>query len=88
MVCMLYGLPAFIQDAALEALALGSEDMKSTYRARRDLVCDRLAGLEELICHRPESGMFAMIDIRGSGLSAPDFAERLVLAVRRVRGGF
>lgn len=78
MVCMLYGLPPFIQDAALEALTLDAEDTKLVYRARRDLVCDRLSQLEELICHRPESGMFAMIDIRGSGLSAQDFAERLL----------
>ena len=78
MMCMLFGLPPFIQDAAVEALASGTAEMNALFLARRNLVCDRLAQLPELVCHRPESGMFVMIDIRGTGLTAMDFANRLL----------
>ncbi len=78
MMCMLFGLPPFIQDAAVEALASGTEDMKALFQARRDLVCERLAQLPGLVCHRPESGMFVMIDVRGTGLTAMEFASRLL----------
>jgi len=78
LLCMLYGLPPFIQDAAVTALATEVADMRALYRRRRDLVCDRLAQLPGLVCHRPESGMFAMLDVRPTGLSAADFAGRLL----------
>ena len=78
MMCMLFGLPPFIQDAAVAAMAGGTEDVRQLFLARRDVVCGRLSQLPDLICHRPESGMFAMVDIRGTGLSAYDFASGLL----------
>ena len=79
--CMLYGLPGFVQDAA--AVALSSEPdelaaMRHELRARRDLVCARLAQIPGVECLRPEGAMFVMLDIRETGLSAQDFAERLL----------
>lgn len=79
--CMLYGSPSFIQDAATVALTsdLAEVDaMRTRYRHRRDAVCRRLAGLPGLACRRPEGGMFIMLDVRGTGLSADAFAQQLL----------
>ena len=65
--CMLYGSPAFIQDAAVEALTHEHGEvaaMHERYRRRRDAVCRRLAGLPGLACTRPKGGMFVMLDVR------------------------
>jgi arginine:pyruvate transaminase len=81
--CMLYGSPAFIQDAAVVALdgeLAGVTAMQTRFRHRRDAVCRRLAGLPGLACRRPEGGMFVMLDIRRTGLSADGFAKRLLAA--------
>jgi arginine:pyruvate transaminase len=83
---MLYGSPPFIQDAATVALTQDGADagaMLDRFRRRRDAVCRRLAGLPGLACTRPKGGMFVMLDIRRTGLSAEDFAQRL-LAEERV----
>ena len=79
--CMLYGSPPFVQDAARAALAHPPQEldeMKAAYRRRRDLVVRRLGNAAGLRCHRPEGGMFAMVDVRGSGLSAQSFSSRLL----------
>ncbi len=52
--------------------------MKETYRRRRDLVTQRLGGVRGLRVHKPEAGMFVMVDVRGTGLGAEDFAWRLL----------
>lgn len=81
--CMLYGSPAFVQDAAIMALTGGVAEvaaMHTRYRHRRDAVCRRLAGLPGLACSRPEGGMFVMLDVRRTGLSADAFAQRLLAA--------
>jgi arginine:pyruvate transaminase len=79
--CMLYGCPGFIQDAALAALRTGPteiEQMRVAYRARRDLVHRRLSQTAGLGCHLPAAGMFMMVDIRGTGQSAYQFSEGLL----------
>ena len=80
---MLYGSPAFIQDGALAALTTELPlvaQMRETYRARAAL----LAGLLEMAprCRvvAPEGGMFVMLDVRGTGLGAGEFALRLLEA--------
>ena len=77
--CVLYGSPTFIQEAALVALAdeVSPREMNAVYRRRRDLVSERLSGIDTLQCHVPEAGMFMMIDIRRTGLSSQAFAETL-----------
>ena len=52
--------------------------MLDRFQRRRDAVCRRLAGLPGLACTRPKGGMFVMLDIRRTGLSAEDFAQRLL----------
>ncbi|MED5609383.1 MULTISPECIES: pyridoxal phosphate-dependent aminotransferase [unclassified Pseudomonas] len=79
--CMLYGSPDFIQDAActaLEARLPELEAMREAYRQRRDLVLDCLDGCVGLRALRPDGGMFVMVDIRPTGLSAQAFADLLL----------
>jgi arginine:pyruvate transaminase len=81
--CTLYGLPGFVQAGALAALEQGravQEAMRETYRGRRDLVLKRLAVSRRLRCLRPEAGMFMLVDITRTGLSADAFVRRLYQA--------
>jgi arginine:pyruvate transaminase len=79
--CMLFGIPDFIQNAAQLAL---DEDlpevalMRDEYRQRRDLVCTSLNHCSGIRAIRPDGGMFVMVDVRQTGLSAQQFAERLL----------
>ncbi len=78
--CMLYGLPGFVQQAALYALEHCQADldaMRAAYRRRLQTLYDgftRISGLNPL---RPEAGMFMLVDVRGTGLAVPEFARRL-----------
>ena len=76
-----YGVPGYIQDAALFALEAGPEledRIAAPFRRRRDMVLERLEG-HPVIGHIPaEGGMYVMLDIRATGLSGSAFAERLL----------
>ncbi|UVJ46259.1 aminotransferase class I/II-fold pyridoxal phosphate-dependent enzyme [Pseudomonas sp. LS1212] len=79
--CMVYGLPDFIQNAAqvaIEADLPAVEQMRQAYRQRRDRVCATLEGCAGIRVHKPDGGMFVMIDIRETGLGAQAFAHRLL----------
>ena len=52
--------------------------MERAYRARRDLVCARLNACPGLACQWPRGGMYAMVDVRGAGLTDIDFAWGLL----------
>jgi arginine:pyruvate transaminase len=76
-----YGIPTFIQDAAVVALDSfpdGLPDLKAAYAQRRDRFCDQLNAVPGLSCRRPDGGMFVMLDVRATKLSAYDFAMGLV----------
>jgi arginine:pyruvate transaminase len=81
--CMLYGLPGFIQQAGTHALLHCEADlqrMRAVYRQRRDYLFDAFSaipGLEPLL---PQAGMFMMVKVTGSGYSAPEFVEALYRA--------
>ncbi|MDR6390161.1 arginine:pyruvate transaminase [Paraburkholderia phenoliruptrix] len=80
---MLYGLPGFIQQAALTALADKARivaDMREIYRRRRDVVLEHLSRIPRLRCLLPEAGMFMMVDVSGTGLDTVDFTWRLFRA--------
>ena len=82
-VSMVFGTPPFTQDAARFALTrefAEVEAMERAYRARRDLVCARLNSCPGLACQWPQGGMYAMVDVRGAGLSDSDFAWGLLKA--------
>ncbi|WP_030131418.1 pyridoxal phosphate-dependent aminotransferase [Pseudomonas sp. QTF5] len=79
--CMLFGIPDFVQKAAQVALDKDLPEvalMREEYRQRRDLVCARLSGCPGIRPIRPDGGMFVMVDVRQTGLGAQDFAERLL----------
>lgn len=79
--CMLFGIPEFIQNAAQRALVADLPEvlaMREEYRQRRDLVCAHLNACPGLRAVLPDGGMFVMVDIRQTGLSAQQFAERLL----------
>ncbi|MDP9065059.1 MAG: pyridoxal phosphate-dependent aminotransferase, partial [Pseudomonadota bacterium] len=81
--CMLYGLPGFIQEAALTAvgIAAGAEALIRDYCAsRRDVLLDGLRGVARLRCYSPEAGMFLLIDVQETGLSGYDFMSALYRA--------
>ncbi|MGY4509510.1 pyridoxal phosphate-dependent aminotransferase [Bradyrhizobium sp. USDA 3650] len=78
--CMLYGLPGFVMQGALKAIAESdtvTAEMRAVYRRRRDLVFDLLSEVPGLRCAKPEAGMFMLVDVRATGLSAHDFSWSL-----------
>ncbi|MDD9874511.1 MAG: pyridoxal phosphate-dependent aminotransferase [Gammaproteobacteria bacterium] len=82
-VCMSYGLPAFIQDAALAALAGGTATAREIRRhldRRRDLVLRQLGGVPGLELFSAAGGMFVVFDISGmtAAVSARRFARGLL----------
>ena len=83
--CMLFGLPGFIQEAALTAL-LGPTAPELRIRelctARRDLLIRGLAGVQGIRCAVPDAGMFTLIDVRATGLSGHDFMSGLFRSER------
>ena len=78
--CMLFGLPGFIQEAAVTALSV-SDTAESRIRdycaARRDFLVAGLSGIHGLKCFVPDAGMFCLVDVRGTGLSGYDFMSEL-----------
>lgn len=82
-VSMVFGTPPFTQDAARFALTSELVEvaaMERAYRARRDLLCARINACPGLACQWPQGGMYAMVDVRGTGRSDEDFAWGLLEA--------
>ncbi|KQW27991.1 aminotransferase [Rhizobium sp. Root274] len=78
---MLFGVQPFIADMTAMALTQPIETsriMRSNYQSRADLMVDRLSTHPALRPHRPEGGMFIVLDVSGTGLSGQDFATRLL----------
>ena len=51
--------------------------MRAAYESRAAVVA-RIDGQAGLRCHMPQGGMFIMLDVRACGISATEFAERLL----------
>jgi len=90
--CMLYGLPGFIQEAALTALrvAPAAEARMRDYCAERCAVLSAgLDGIRGLRCEVPDAGMFMLVDVHATGLTGHDFMTRLyqVEGVSVIDGG-
>lgn len=78
--CMLYGIPGFVQEAASYALKEQrneSKKMRDIYRCRRDLVCAELAKARKLPVLKPQAAMYIMADVSGYGLSSGEFCRKL-----------
>ena len=79
--CMLYGCPPFIQDAAMTALSREFDEIsvvRAAFLERHDLLVERINAMPRIGCRKPEGSMFLMIDVRESGLGSMDFAWRLL----------
>lgn len=79
-IAMHYGVPSFIQHAALEALtgSLGEIGrMLELYRRRCQVVLDTLSGSNKIRALAPEGGMYVLLDVTGTGLSSGEFSRRL-----------
>jgi arginine:pyruvate transaminase len=78
--CMLFGLPGFIQEAAVTALQDSDAPelrVRELCMTRRDMLLEGLADVRGLSCSVPDAGMFTLIDVRGTGLSGYDFMSGL-----------
>lgn len=80
--CMLYGLPGFVQQAAYTALtdpkALAeAEKMRITYQHRRDRLLKCFNQHSSISCVPPKASMFLLVNVSKTGLTGQDFAERL-----------
>ena len=76
-----YGIPGFIQDAGLFALTEGTAieaDIAARYRRRAKAAVEALGNQPGVRAVTPQGGMYLMLDIRETGLSGQDFADRLL----------
>ncbi len=76
-----YGVPGYIQDAALYALGRGEpleREIAAPFARRRAISMQVLAG-QNVVKHVPCMGaMYLMLDIRATGLSGEGFADALL----------
>lgn len=80
-----YGLPEYIQAAAVFALAQGPDfeaEIAAPFRRRRDIVIDLLARQNVVKAVPMQGAMYVMLDIRATGLSGDAFAEALLDATQ------
>lgn len=78
---MLFGNQPFIADMTEKAVREGSpvaDGMKHRFAARAERLHSRLSDESQLKVHRPEAGMFAMIDVSATGMSGTDYALHLL----------
>ena len=76
-----YGVPGFIQDAALHALSLGpafEAQVAEPFRRRRDACLARLDAQRSVGVIASGGAMYLMLDIRSTRLSGTDFARLLL----------
>lgn len=76
-----YGLPSYIQDAALFALNEGpalEEKVAAPFRRRRAIARDILSGQNTLGMVRADGAMYVMLDVRQTGCTGESFAVKLL----------
>ncbi|HWZ65128.1 MAG TPA: pyridoxal phosphate-dependent aminotransferase [Steroidobacteraceae bacterium] len=81
--CMLFGLPGFVQEAAITALRIAPEAEQRTRdycRSRQRRFAAGLSGIPQLRLIEPEAGMFMLIDVGGMGLTGAQFVRALYAA--------
>lgn len=77
-----YGVAGFTQRAALFALGLGEafeSEIGAPFQRRRALAQKALEGQNAIRLSQPSGAMYLMLDIRATGLSGDDFADRLLM---------
>ena len=76
-----YGVPGFVQDAAVFALNSGTdleEEIAAPFRRRRALAHTILAAQNTVGLVPAQGAMYLMLDVRATGLSGEEFANRLL----------
>lgn len=76
-----YGVPGFIQDAAVFAIHQGEEleeEIAAPFRRRREIAKRILSGQNTIGLIPSQGAMYIMLDVRGTGMSGEDFAHRLL----------
>lgn len=80
---MLFGNQPFIADMTTYALNNPSDTaqkMRKDYKRRASIFVDKLGKIDGLRLHRPESGMFILADVAGTGLDGKAFSWALLEA--------
>jgi aspartate/methionine/tyrosine aminotransferase len=78
--CMLFGIPGFIQEAAVAALSIAPETerrLREFCDARRERFVAGLAGIPKVRALAPQAGMFLLLDVGETGLSGYEFMRAL-----------
>ena len=78
--CMLFGLPGFIQEAAITALSIApqaEQRIRDYCDLRRRRMVAALAGIPRIATVVPQAGMFMLVDVRPTGLSGFQFMRAL-----------
>ncbi|MBU6377552.1 MAG: pyridoxal phosphate-dependent aminotransferase [Gammaproteobacteria bacterium] len=78
--CMLYSLPGFIQEAGIAALDVAAEAeqrMRDYCQRRAALMREHLQGIHGLRALDPQAGMFILLDVSATGLDGASFAAGL-----------
>jgi aspartate/methionine/tyrosine aminotransferase len=79
--CMLFGLPGFIQEAAITALgavsAVAEKRIRDFCTARGAAFVEGLNDLRGVRCCVPAAGMFTLLDVRGTGMTGGRFMRGL-----------
>lgn len=76
-----YGVPGFIQDAAVFAMAQGTafeDEIAAPFRRRRALAKEVLANQDTVGLIPAQGAMYLMLDVRATGLSGEAFANALL----------
>ena len=76
-----YGVAGFVQDAALFALFQGEafeDEIAAPFKRRREIALTILQGFPNIPMIAPRGGMYLMLDMRKTGLSGIEFANRLL----------
>ena len=79
--CMTYGLPPFIQDAAVTALEKDLDTakyVKNRLDCNRVIIKDELSSMEKVELFAQGGGMFAILDTKLLGISSRDFCWKLL----------
>ena len=83
--CMLFGLPPFIQESVITALAAADEAeqrIRALCESRRAHFLEALDGIPLLRPIEPQAGMFLLLDVSATGLSGLRFMRALYEAER------
>ena len=83
--CMLFGLPGFIQEAAITALSVAPEAerrIRDYCDLRRARMLAGLADIPQIVPLVPQAGMFMLVDVRGTGLSGYELMRALYASER------